>query len=364
MFLYWGRRGALSQLTLAVARAAVADRRIEATVSISRQNESFAAYCELGDALLAVDTFHSDWGALTNAWRIPLLQHIVRQRLERARIQAVITLMPHVWSPFIAPVVRKAGARYVTIVHDAVAHKGDSTSLVHGWCLKDIRHADLVLTLTDTVAGQLLATGKVTRARLATLFHPDICYGPTIERRPPVPGEPLRLLFLGRILLYKGLPLFLDAVDMLAEKGIAVKVGVFGEGNLGPCATRLTQMDAEVVNRWLTEAEIGAALTRYHVLVLSHVEASQSGVAAASFGGGLPVVANPIGGLIEQVEDGVTGILAKRASAPALADAIQRLLTEPQLYRTICENIRKRADQRSATRFVEQVVAHALNARA
>jgi glycosyltransferase involved in cell wall biosynthesis len=89
------------------------------------------------------------------------------------------------------------------------------------------------------------------------------------------------------------------------DRGIAVELGVFGEGDLGSSAERLSVMGAEVINRWLTEAEISVLLPRFHVMVLSHVEASQSGAAAAALGAGLPVIATPVGGIIEQITDGV-----------------------------------------------------------
>ena len=90
---------------------------------------------------------------------------------------------------------------------------------------------------------------------------------------------------------------------------------------------------------------------------------SQSGVAATALGAGLPVVATPVGGLIEQIKDGQTGILAARADAPALAQAIKRLLLDPPLYRAICENIQQTGDERSMRRFVENCVSHALQVR-
>ena len=360
MFLYWGRRG-LTQFSREVARAALADPGLAATISLSRQNESFAAFAEFGNALFPVDTFSASRGALTQAWRIPSLRRRLVDRIARDRTEAVIELLPHVWSPFVAPAIRVAGARYVTIVHDADAHPGDyRTGRAKRSLDRSHASADLVLTLSEVVAARLAASGRVPLSRLRTLFHPDLSYAPIRAPQPPAPGAPLRLLFLGRIMRYKGLELFLDAVDLLRAENIAVEVGVFGEGALGACATRLSAIGAEVVNRWLTDAEIGALLPRFHAMVLSHIEASQSGVAATALGCGLPVVATPVGGLVEQITDGHTGVLARRADAPALAAAIKSLLLDPQLYRTICLNIARSREQRSVARFVRDCVALAV----
>jgi glycosyltransferase involved in cell wall biosynthesis len=362
MFLYWGRRG-LSRFALEVARAALANEKICATISVSRQNENFSEFRRLGQALLPVSTFATSVGALMQIWRIPIIRERLRNHLAAHRPQVVIELMPHVWSSFIAPVIKASGVRYVTIVHDADPHPGDYRSASIQWLAKrTLLQADLILTLSDTVATRVQSLGQVSRGKVVPVFHPDLDFGSRHTLPPPRPGDPLRLAFFGRIMPYKGLPLFLDAVDQLSKERIAVQVGVFGEGALGAATQRLSAMGAEVVNRWQTETEIGAIFARYHAIILSHTEASQSGVAAAAFGAGLPVVATPVGGLIEQVHDGINGVLALRPDARSLAEATKRLLFDPQLYRTICQNLAATKHDRSVARFVEQVVWHSLNA--
>lgn len=356
MFTYWGRRGALSKLALEVARTALADQRLSPIVSVSRQNENFAAFAEMGPALFPIDTFSNNAGLLTQAWRIPLIRSRLSEIVRRDNISAVIELMPHVWSPLIMPAVRRAGALYCTVIHDADAHPGDRT----GWAkpLLDLpmRSADVIVTLSAVVAARIVAGGRVPPDKVRTLFLPDFNYGSRREREPPPAGGPMRLLFLGRIMPYKGLPLFLDAVELLRAEGLNVHAGVFGEGQLGVSAEQLQRLNAEVVNRWLAEDEIATVLQRYDAVVLSHLEASQSGVAAAAYGAGLPIVATPVGGLTEQVIDGVTGMIAARVDAAALADAAKRLLLDPERYRDCCANIRRSSEGRSMRRFVDDIV--------
>ena len=361
MFLYWGRRG-LSKLAAEIARTAAADPGLAATISVSRQNDDFAAFADCGSALFPIDTFSHDSGALTYAWRIPLLRRQLARRIARDRTEVVIELMPHVWSPFMASAIHAAGARYATIVHDADTHPGDRrTGAVKRLLDRAARQADVVFTLSQFVATRLAASGRLPPDRLCNLFLPDLTYAPMRERRPPGSDAPFRLLFMGRILPYKGLALFLDAVDLLHADAIPVEVGVFGDGPLGACASRLAALQAEIANHWLTDAEIAATLPRYHAMILSHTEASQSGVAAVALGAGLPVVATPVGGLVEQITDGHTGMLAARADAPALAPAIRTLLLDPPLYAKVCRGIAETSAQRSVTRFVRLCVARALD---
>ena len=360
MFVYWGRRGAMTQFTLQLARAALAHPCLIPTISVSRQNERFDSFCDLGSRLFPMDTFRTGAGAVLEAWRLPFLRRRFRDRLRQDRIEAVIELMPHVWSPLLMPVARTVGARYCTIVHDAVAHPGDPTGWIKLLTDPSLRSVDLAFTLSAAAATRLRARNIIAPGKIVTLFTPDLRYGGHTQRMPPKPGEPLRLLFLGRILPYKGLSLFVDMVETLRRGGIATEVGVFGEGPLGANAERLSAMNAEVVNRWLAEEEFGAILSRFHAVVLSHTEASQSGVAAAALGAGLPIIVTPVGGLVEQVSCGKNGIIADELNPRALAEAAKRLLLDPVLYRSICDNISKFAEQRAMAHFVEIILSQAL----
>jgi glycosyltransferase involved in cell wall biosynthesis len=120
-------------------------------------------------------------------------------------------------------------------------------------------------------------------------------------------------------------------------------------------------MGAEIVNRWLSDAEISAILLRYQAVLLSHTDASQSGVVATAFGAGLPVVVTPVGGLTEQVENGVTGIVANSVSASGLAQAVEQLLVSPAMYQRFSGNIASIKHEQSNLRFVKMCVAHTLS---
>jgi glycosyltransferase involved in cell wall biosynthesis len=354
LLLYLGRRGAMSRFTFEALQAAASVPGVRASACISKQNESSELYAEFGSDLISVDTFGSHIGAVLSAWRIPLIGRRLAAEIASRRISAVIDLMPHVWSAALARYIHGAGARYLAIAHDAAAHPGDSTSLVKGITDLALRQADSVITLSASVANELRASRKIEDRRLFTLFLPILSYRSPGEPMPRQQDQPLRLLFLGRIMPYKGLSLFVEMVEILRGRGHRVEAGVFGEGEIGPEAPRLAKIGTELVNRWLSDEEIGSALARYDVVVVSHVEASQSGVVAAAFGAGLPVVATPVGGLPEQVTHGVDGLVAAEASAQALAAAIERIVLETGLYDGLCAGVRKQLDERSMQRFVAE----------
>src|SRR5262245_12781572 len=73
-FLYWGKRGAMSRFTLALANAARSRSDLFSAFSISRANELYEEFTHRGPPLLPVDTFASPLGALGRSYRIPRLR--------------------------------------------------------------------------------------------------------------------------------------------------------------------------------------------------------------------------------------------------------------------------------------------------
>jgi glycosyltransferase involved in cell wall biosynthesis len=356
MFLYLGRRG-LGRLVREIVEAAAADPAVAPALILSRHNEALPELVGTGVEVLVVDTFAADRGVATKAWRIPLLRRRLVQGIRQTGATTVVDLMPHAWSSYLIPAIRGAGASYTCVVHDARPHPGDRTALVMPLVRRAARLADRVIALSGPVAVDLRAHVAIREARVSVLFHPDLHFpGSKSIDADAAPHSPLRLLFLGRILPYKGLGLFLDTVEALRAAGVDVAPGVFGEGDLGTHGPRLGAAGAEITNRWLSEAEIGAVLARYDVLLASHVEASQSGAVAAALGAGIPAVVTPVGGLVEQVQEGVTGAVAASASAHALAAAVQRLVVSPGRYADVRRTIIERAPERSVERFLRACI--------
>jgi glycosyltransferase involved in cell wall biosynthesis len=354
-FLYWGRRGALPRFTLDLAQAALGRPDLDLHVSISYQNELFADHLWLGDRLLPIDTFRSAAGVVWTAPAVRRRVRDIRRRLQQREVGVAVVLMLHLWTPLLAPRLRRAGIAYIPVVHDAAAHAGDRTGIANWWLLRDLDRADRIVTLSPFVTRALAAAGRAPEALIDTLFLPDLSYG-SGRREPRDDAAPLRLLFFGRILRYKGLPLFVEAVDLLARRGICVEAGVFGAGDLAEGGRRLRALGVEVANRWIDDGEIAAILARYDVMVLSHTEASQSGAAAAALGASMPVVATPVGGLVDQVEHEKTGLIAGGVNAEALADAIGRLAHDRSLLKSMVDEIRRRRAERSMSAFLDRMI--------
>jgi glycosyltransferase involved in cell wall biosynthesis len=77
-----------------------------------------------------------------------------------------------------------------------------------------------------------------------------------------------------------------------------------------------------------------------------------------------PVVASGVGGILEVVQDGITGFLVEPARPAELAEKIRRLLDDPSLARTMGMAGRRRVEERfswdSVAERTERVYAEAI----
>ncbi len=145
---------------------------------------------------------------------------------------------------------------------------------------------------------------------------------------PGAHGGPLRLLSFGRLLPYKGLDLLAEALRRIGPRP-DLQVRVVGRGPESPPLEALRALPGVVVeNRWVAEEEVPVLLGWADALVLSHREASQSGVAVGALAAGRRLVATRVGGLEEQVGDDPLALLCD-PTAESIAGALQHLLAAP-----------------------------------
>jgi glycosyltransferase involved in cell wall biosynthesis len=89
--------------------------------------------------------------------------------------------------------------------------------------------------------------------------------------------------------------------------------------------------------------EVGSWYERAAVVVVPSRREGFGVVAREAMAHGRPVVACAVGGLVDAVEDGVTGLLVPPRDPPALRSALERLLGDPGLRERLGRAGRARA---------------------
>jgi glycosyltransferase involved in cell wall biosynthesis len=146
--------------------------------------------------------------------------------------------------------------------------------------------------------------------------------------------EPGAFLFFGRVLAYKGLRYLLDAGDVLRSRGHhAFRLIVAGTGSdLELHRARIASSPwIELIDRYISAAEVPDLFRRAMAVVLPYTDATQSGVGAMALACSRPVIATDVGDVPDVVIDGRTGLIVPPRDENALADAMQKLLADGSL---------------------------------
>jgi glycosyltransferase involved in cell wall biosynthesis len=330
----WGRRGAGPRFAADLAASLGALPDTQALLSLSAQAELLHGPTPPVCAL-PFPTYSDLPGFLRRSLQAPLLLGPLSRRVARPRPDAAICAMPAPLDLVMQAALRRAHIPCLVVVHDADIHPGDGVPLQMTLQRLQVRRADALIALSDHVATRLGEQGLLNGKPLLRAVHPPYAFGPP----PPPPlahGGKLRLLSFGRLLPYKGLDLLAASLQRLGARG-DLEVRVVGSGPESAELAALRRLPCVAVeNRWVPEEEIGALLTWADAVVLSHREASQSGVAAAALAAGRWVVATRVGGLVEQLGHEPLAVLCEPAPA-ALADAIAQLVAAPPALAPACD---------------------------
>lgn len=330
----WGRRGAGPRFAAALSRSLADVEGVRTFLSLSTGAEILRSADPPANDL-PMHTYDGVGGFALRLAGAPVSVGPLALRIAKLGPDLAICAMPGPLDLLAAAALGRLGLPFVVVVHDADAHPGDGLPFQMTLQRRLIRGANGVIALSGHVASQLREQGAVAYPGEAGLEHrpllrarhPPFVFGPA----PPPPrahGGPFRLLSFGRLLPYKGLDLLADALERLGPDA-GIETRVVGQGPDSATLIRLARLPGVTVeNRWVPEDEIGGLLAWSDAIVLSHREASQSGVAAAAIAAGRWVVATRVGGLSEQLRGQPLATLCDPAPE-SLAAGIASLLSEP-----------------------------------
>ena len=322
----WGRFGAGPRVAADFAALFNTLPGTDAALSLSSTAEilqgSHRPRCEL-----PVATYRNMAGFLGRALTAPVLIPHLARRIAALQPDVAMCAMPGPLDLVMDAALRRVGVPYAVVVHDADPHPGDyrmgQMALQH----RLLRRADAHVVLSTHVRARLVELGLTAgKTVLRTTLPPH-----TLDLPPPPPrahGGKLRVLFFGRLLDYKGLDLLADALAMILPRP-DIEVRIVGSGPESAYLKTLRGLPGvSVENRWVPEDEVGNLLAWSDAIVMTHREASQSGVAAAGLAARRWIVSTRIGGIAEQLQ-GQPGAILCDISARAIADGLLALLENP-----------------------------------
>lgn len=164
-------------------------------------------------------------------------------------------------------------------------------------------------------------------------WHPTPDARERIRREWSISADSPVVLTVARLSYEKGLEVLIDAAGLLRQNCPKARFVLVGDGPLRPkLVEQVRRCGLEERVRFVGfHEDIASVLAAGDVFVLpSYMEGMPNAVLEA-FAARLPVIASAVGGLVEVIEDGRTGLLVPVCDPAALATAIGRLIREPEL---------------------------------
>ncbi len=169
---------------------------------------------------------------------------------------------------------------------------------------------------------------------------PNATRAPDLPRSPKS-GQPIVISFLGRLGPRKGTPQLVDALAALPVGGWRAVLA--GDGEIAE--TRALVRNLDLTDRvdvpgWVGPEQVDQILQETDIFVLPSLAENLPMSIIEAFAHGIAVISTPVGSVPDMIEDGSTGLIVPVGDSVALADALQRLIADPELRQTLGANAR------------------------
>jgi glycosyltransferase involved in cell wall biosynthesis len=158
---------------------------------------------------------------------------------------------------------------------------------------------------------------------------PDLDVSPTRGLlESPVADDPIRILFLGRLVKEKGVMTLCKAVDTLVASGRKIELRIAGDGPLRSAVCDYADSCSFIDYEGVVEGGEKSRLFEWSQVVAAPASVDETFclVAAEAITAMRPVLASDRGGLPEVVTDGVTGWIYADGETNGLVQGLQRVL--------------------------------------
>ena len=207
---------------------------------------------------------------------------------------------------------------------------------------------DAVVAPSASIASEFARFG-MPAAKLRTM---DYGFVPVARRRNAAAASVLRIGYVGTLVWHKGVHALIDAVRTLPPASYELKI--FGDVSVFPeyvagLRTRARGLPVQFMGKF-DQRDVTDVYQKFDVLAVPSLWLENSPlVIHEAFMAGVPVVAARVGGIVDLVEHGRTGLLYDPNVAGALGASLRSLVDAPQRLADLSVGVQTRARVRSMT---------------
>jgi colanic acid/amylovoran biosynthesis glycosyltransferase len=164
------------------------------------------------------------------------------------------------------------------------------------------------------------------------------------------------IVSVGRLVEKKGLAYLIEAIDILAQRGVECSCIIAGDGpleaDLRARAESLPSGRVEVTGKPILQENLSDFLAAADLFAQPCVWSSDNDVDGTprtlmeAMATGLPSVSTRIAGIPDIIESGESGLLVEPESADELAEALQRVIESPELAAELSRGGRARIEEK------------------
>jgi glycosyltransferase involved in cell wall biosynthesis len=246
-----------------------------------------------------------------------------------------------------APVQADLGIPYGLVTHGDIfdrprgTYDARLTWLYRKVTPKAYRGANLIVALSPHMYALAERGGAAKRSiRLIPNGIDPSELGLGLSFSPPPLGSPLRILFVGRLSIEKGVDTLLHSCKRLIDRGIPFQLRLLGDGplrsELQALATRLGLDTCSSFVGCLPRHALGKEYLGCHVVCVPSRSDPLPTVVLEAFAAGRCVIGTNVGGISFAVEHEKTGLLVTPGSSDELADALECTARNQQMFEAMC----------------------------
>lgn len=325
-----GRRGAAPMYSFGMAKALSDYSEVLCVVSSycenikmwrneAERNKKFIIY--------EIKTFKGKTGFILKTLNYWIFKKIAK-KINQFKPDILYSPFGHVWNRFIFYKIKNVIT--VKTIHDVELHMGENSSIQ-----KSIRKifnykTDKCVILSEIFRNEVVKKYGYDSKNVITIPHATFdLYNKKAELDLTLYNK---LLFFGRIHKYKGIEFLIEAFENVSNILPDLKLVIAGQGDISSYKSKIdSNKKIEPHIKWIKDEEVSLYFKDIDIVVLPYIDASQSGVVPLANSFGKPCIVTNIGGLPDQIKDGITGLIIPPEDVDSLQKSIIYFYDNTQL---------------------------------